>query len=165
LHNVFAGGLAREAESIVLSLRDEGIFVPAIRRLNVPVYLLGLHSGESSVHALRRRRRSVVKFRPHVIPGWVYHCNLAATPAARLAPGSPAVSWNVRHSLGSLAGETCLTRHGIRANRYLSGGVDALVYNSRLSRQQHEAFGFAAGRGQGIPNGFDTMALVPAVRA
>jgi glycosyltransferase involved in cell wall biosynthesis len=39
--------------------------------------------------------------------------------------------------------------------------VDGIVYNSCLSCQQHEDFGFAAGHAQIIPNGFDTDGLQP----
>jgi hypothetical protein len=66
------------------------------------------------------------------------------------------VASNIRHSLYSLADEKPLSRQVIRANRWASGDVDALLYNNRLAGQQHETFGFAAHRSQVIPNGFDT---------
>jgi glycosyltransferase involved in cell wall biosynthesis len=89
----------------------------------------------------------------------MYHGNLAASLAAGLALGQPALAWNVRHSLYDLASEKPLTRQVIRANRVLSRRPETIIYNSRLSREQHERFGFNARRGVVIPNGFDLNRL------
>jgi glycosyltransferase involved in cell wall biosynthesis len=105
----------------------------------------------------------VKKLRPDVIQGWMYHGNFAANVAGWLAPGRPIVAWNVRQSLYSLAEEKLLTSHVIKANRRLSARADAIVYNSHLSRRQHEAFGFSPDRGRVIPNGFDLEQFRPAV--
>jgi len=162
LYNVLAGGLAEQGDVAVLSLRDEGTYGQPIRDLGVPVYTLGIQRGLPSLSAIAHLRRLVLRLRPDVIQGWMYHGNLAASVAARMTPGSrPAVAWSVHHSLYSLAGEKPLTRQVIRVNRWASAGVDAIIYCSRLSREQHETFGFAAERGQVIPNGFDTERLTP----
>jgi glycosyltransferase involved in cell wall biosynthesis len=161
LYNVLAGGLA-EAEHFVLSLQGEGTYGSRIRALGVPVYTLDMLGGLPGPRALWRLRQVVRGVRPDIIQGWMYHGNLAASMAARMTPGlRPAVAWNVRHSLYSLAAEKRLTRQVIRANRWASAGADAIIYNSRLSRKQHEGFGIAASRGQVIPNGFDTDQLRP----
>lgn len=91
----------------------------------------------------------------------MYHGNLAASVAARMAHERPAVAWNVRHSLYGLATEKLFTRQVIRANRLLSGHADVILYHSRRSKEQHENFGFASGRGLVIANGFDTRSLRP----
>ncbi|WP_197039248.1 glycosyltransferase [Guyparkeria halophila] len=161
LFNVLSGGLARKYGGAVLSLQGEGVYGPRIRALGVPVYSLGMQKGLPSPLTIERLRRLVSQLRPDVIQGWMYHGNLAATLAARLAPGQPAVSWNIRHSLYSLSAEKPLTRQVIRANRWLSSGPGAIIYNSQLSRDQHEAFGFSGLQGQVIPNGFDTERLAP----
>jgi len=41
-------------------------------------------------------------------------------------------AWNILHSLYSLADEKPLLQQVIRANRWASGDVDALLYNNRL---------------------------------
>jgi glycosyltransferase involved in cell wall biosynthesis len=87
----------------------------------------------------------------------MYHGNLGASVAARLAPSSPGVAWNVRHSLDSLANEKPATRWVIRANRWLSKGPDRILYNSRVARLQHERFGFEPRRAELIPNGFQIV--------
>jgi glycosyltransferase involved in cell wall biosynthesis len=121
----------------------------------MPVYTLGMRSGLPSLSTLLKLRSLIRQLQPDVIQGWMYHGNLAAWLARRFAPGRPALAWNIRHSLYSLDAEKKLTQKVIKGNRRLSGSVDALLYNSRLSRQQHENFGFCADRGRVIPNGFD----------
>lgn len=161
LYNLLAGGLAKPERVAVLSLCDEGAFGPRIRALGVSVYSLGMQRGVPGPMAISRLRKVVRANRPDLIQGWMYHGNLAASLAGALAFGRPVVAWNVRQSLYSLKSEKLLTRQVIRGNRWLSGGVDALVYNSQLSRQQHEAFGLSGKRARVIPNGFDLDALRP----
>ncbi len=161
LYNLLAGGLAQRFDTVVLSLRDEGNIGQRIQELDVPVHVLGMRGGIPMPRTLARLRHLVCKLQPDAIQGWMYHGNLAASLAARLAPGKPALAWNIRHSLYELKAEKCLTRQIIRINRMLSGCTDAVIYNSRLSRTQHEAFGFEVARGQIIPNGFDLEVLKP----
>jgi glycosyltransferase involved in cell wall biosynthesis len=91
----------------------------------------------------------------------MYHGNLAASIASWLANGHPSVTWNIRHSLYSLGLEKPLTRQIIKTNRLLSNKADMIIYNSRLSRNQHEAMGFEGKSARMIPNGFDVMSLRP----
>lgn len=165
LYNLLSGGLAGRFDCAVLSLRDEGSTGAPIRALGVPVDTLGMRAGLPGALALLRLWRQVRAFRPDVIQGWMYHGNLAASLAARMAPGRPALAWNVRHSLYDLGHEKPLTRQVIRANRAASGCARAIIYNSHLSRGQHETFGFAGARGMVIPNGFDLGRLKPDPRA
>jgi glycosyltransferase involved in cell wall biosynthesis len=120
-----------------------------------------MRGGVPTPGAIARLRRVVTATRPDVIQGWMDHGNLAASLAARLVPGKPAVVWNVRHSLYELQAEKFLTRQVIRADRALSRRVDSIIYNSCLSRRQHEAFGFKDASGVVIPNGFDLARLAP----
>lgn len=161
LFNLLSGGLAAMHESAVLSLGGEGTWGPRLRSIDVPVACLHLRGPLPGPATLGRLRSVARDFGPDLIQGWMYHGNLAATVAGRMAPQRPAVAWNVRHSLYRLADEKFATRQVIRANRRLSAGTDAILYNSRRSREQHEAFGFAPARGRVIPNGFDTASLRP----
>lgn len=161
LFNLLAGGLADRVSPVVLSLQDYGTYGELIKAIGVPVHVLGIQNGFMAPGSIIRLRNLVRDVQPDVIQGWMYHGNLAASLAGWLAPGRPAVSWNIRHSLYSLADEKLLTRQVIRANQRLSSRVDAIVYNSSISRQQHEAFGFAKLHGQVISNGFDVKALRP----
>src|SRR5680860_1169921 len=78
---------------------------------------------------------------------------LAALLARFRANGRPALAWNVRHSLYDLAYEKPMMRQVIRTNRWLSPAPQAVLYNSRLSRKQHRAFGFSSRNARIIPNG------------
>lgn len=159
LYNLLSGGLARRFDCAVVSLCDAGTFGARIEALGVPVHALGMRSGLPRPSALTRLYHVIRKIYPDVVQGWMYHGNLAASVATQMALKRPALAWNVRQSLYGLAGEKPLTRQVIRANRWFSCGTDAVLYNSRISREQHESFGFARARGQVIPNGFDLKHL------
>jgi glycosyltransferase involved in cell wall biosynthesis len=161
LYTVLSGGLAARYEVAVISLRDEGSMGRPIRELGVPVHTLDMDVGLPAPKVLVHLRRIVHSLAPDVIQGWMYHGNLAANLAARFASDRPAVVWNVRHSLSHLKEEKLLTRQVIRANRFLSRGVDGIIYNSCLSRAQHARFGFDDRRARVIPNGFDLDRLRP----
>lgn len=161
LYNILTGGLAKQFDSVVVSLRDGGVYASRLRALGIPVYELGMRSGFPGPTTIARLRSLLQQHRPDLIQGWMYHGNLAASLAAILAPGQPAVAWNVRHSLYQLSAEKPLTRQVIRGNRLLSSSTHAILYNSRLSREQHETFGFTSTMGRVIANGFDTEALSP----
>ena len=161
LYNLLSGGLAERFDCAVLSLRDEGAFGEAIRALGVPVSILGIRRGLPGPGALFQFRHLVRTFQPNVIQGWMYHGNLAASMAARLLSGKPGLAWNVRQSLYDLKAEKSLTQIVIRINRACSEGTDAILYNSQVSREQHETFGFESARGSLIPNGFDLTRLCP----
>lgn len=161
LYALLSGGLAERFDCAVLSLSGDGKMGAPIRTLGVPVHTLDMRAGVPGPEALLRLRRHVRQLRPDAIQGWMYHGNLAASLAACLAPNRTALAWNVRQCLYDVCHEKPLTRQVIRANRMLSRRPDAIIYNSRLSREQHELFGFAADRGVVIPNGFDLTRLRP----
>lgn len=161
LNNIIEGGVSVRSESAVISLRDQGVYGDRLKQAGVSVYELGLKRALPTPAALARLRTVVKAYRPAIIQGWMYHGNVAASLAALMAPGRPAVAWNIRHSLYGLSREKPLTRQVIRLNRLLSGRADAIIYNSHMSREQHEAFGFDSPKGVVIPNGFNTEALTP----
>lgn len=161
LFNLLSGGLGSSQELAVLSLQDDGTVGSSIRQLGVPVFALGMQRGLPSLKNLNRLFQIVREIQPNVLQGWMYHGNIAASFASMMAQGNPAVSWNVRHSLYDLKVERPLTRQIIRGNRLFSGSADSIIYNSHLSKSQHEAFGFKDRRGLVIPNGFDLESLVP----
>lgn len=161
LYNILAGGLTREFDCAVLTLRDEGHMAAAIRYLDVPVHTLGLDFGLPRLTALLCLRELVREFRPDVIQGWMSHGNLAASLATRMMATRPLLSWNVRQSLYDLGKEKWLTQQVIRANRVVSGAADRIIYNSYVARDHHQSFGFANARSSVIPNGFDLIKLKP----
>ena len=161
LYRLLSGGLEKRFDNLVISLADEGVFGPLIRGMGIPVYALGMRRGLPSIRGVYKLRKVVTKFQPDVIQGWMYHGNLAAWLARHLASGLPGLAWNVRNGFYRLENEKPISRLVIRANRFLSGSPAAILYNSRLSRRQHETFGFRASCGRVIFNGFNVEQLAP----
>lgn len=159
LFNILQGGLLNGHTHSVISLSGMGSMGPQLETLGLPVYALGMRRGWPSFAGLKALRRIIRQRQPDVIQGWMYHGNLAATLAHSLATKRPALAWNIRHSLYDIADEKPMTRQVIRLNRFFSHAPDMLLYNSRLSRQQHERFGFSSKRAGIIPNGIDLRAF------
>jgi len=157
LYNLLHGGFVEHFNSHIISLNDEGTMGPQIRALGVPVTTLNMHGGRPSFSSLIKLRRVVREFQPDLIQGWMYHGNLAASLAQYFSVGRPVLAWNIRHSLYDLGHEKPMTRQVIRANRFFSSAPDSLLYNSFLSRTQHEGFGFSPLNGRVIPNGIDVQ--------
>jgi len=157
LYNLLYGGLADHFNCHVISLSDEGMMGPQIEALGVPLYILRMRAGRPSFCGFGMLRRVVGEFQPDIVQGWMYHGNLMANLARILAPERPVLAWNIRQSLYDFGREKLMTRQIIRANRFLSSAPDVLLYNSQISRKQHEDFGFALQHGYIIPNGIDVQ--------
>lgn len=151
----------RSCDFSVVSLLDAGTQGPLLRDLGVPVEALRVRRLLALPAVPLRMRRCVRRFRPDVIQGWMYHGNLAATLARRLAGSHARLFWGIRQTFYGMAHERPLTRLVIRANAALSSAPERIVYNSSLSRAQHAAAGFKDGRGIVIPNGFDIELFRP----
>ena len=139
----------------VICLGAGGKTARSIRELDVPVTKLNMQNGMVPFVGLRKLFRLVRSVRPDVIQGWMYHGNLIAFLAAKVAPGDPALVWNVRHSLYDFRFEKLATQMIIFLNRLLSAQPDVLLYNSQKSKSQHENKGFSSMNGRVIPNGID----------
>ena len=155
LYNLLQGGLDTKFDSHVISLTDMGTFGAQIKALGVSVTTLDMPAGRPTLAGLLKLRSVIKSLKPNLIQGWMYHGNLAATLARSMCSERSILVWNIRQSLYQLSNDKLLTRQVIRANRFFSKAPDALLYNSHLSRQQHEAFGFMARNGRVIPNGID----------
>lgn len=151
----------RECDFTVVSLLDAGTQGAALRAMGVPVHELRMKQSWRLLALLLRLRQIVRQVDPDVIQGWMYHGNVAATIARRLAGSTARLFWGVRQTYYGIKMERPLTRLVIRASAALSGTPEAVIYNSRLSLQQHQEAGFVAERGVVIPNGFDTVRFRP----
>ncbi|NNF40574.1 MAG: glycosyltransferase [Woeseiaceae bacterium] len=161
LYNLLGGGLSDRFDSHVISLRGAGAVGPQISALGVPVTALNMGGVSSTVAAMRTLYRATRDARPQLVQGWMYHGNLAATAARKVAKGRVALAWNIRHSLYQLDHEKPMTQRVIRLNRRFSPSANTILFNSQLSREQHEDFGFAMPRGRVIPNGIDLQRFFP----
>ena len=159
LYNLLHGGLINCFDNHVVSLSDEGTMGSQIEALGVSITTLEMRRGRPSLAGLLKLRTAIKVLQPDLIQGWMYHGNLAGSLARTFASGHPVLAWNIRHSLSDLAHEKPMTRQVIRANRFFSSAPDILLYNSHLSRNQHEDFGFASLNGRVIPNGIDVKSF------
>ena len=156
LYNLLKGGLADRFDNCVISLRDKGPTGVKISLLGVPVIALNMHVKMLPLAGLVKLIQIIRDFSPDLIQGWMYHGNLIGSFARIVAPGNPALVWNVRHSLSDISQEKITTQQVIRINRWFSFGADVVLYNSHRSREQHEVFGFSRVGARVIPNGIDT---------
>ena len=155
LYNLLRGGLGEHCENYVISLRDEGPVSEKIRELGIYVIHLGVKFYPFSIFALKRFYSLMRKINPDVIQGWMYHGNLAATYGWKRMDKTPTLIWNIRHSLDGFAGMGLKTRGIVRLGRVFSRSPRKIIYNSRVSRERHEVYGFATRKGLIIPNGID----------
>jgi len=147
--------------SMVVSLRERGINAARIERAGVPLVCLDMSPSRPTLGGLAQLVRVIREFRPSVVQGWMYHGNMAALFATRLARLRTPVVWNVRASLTSLANEATGTYAVIRGGALLSRRTAGIIYNSSVSAVQHERIGFAAARSKIIVNGFDDREFRP----
>jgi glycosyltransferase involved in cell wall biosynthesis len=143
----------------VVSLLDRGTQAEPLEALGAGVDALRI-DGPSGLLALPLGLARIVRaWAPDVIQGWMYHGNLAATLACRLGAANARLYWGIRQTLYSMSNERPLTRLVIRANAALAHGPQAVIFNSRVSAEQHAAAGFRPKRTLVIPNGFDLAQL------
>lgn len=147
-------------EQSVVALRGGGVLGARVREAGVPLHEGGMRAGRvPGPGDLRWLRRTLRGIAPRVVQGWMYHGNVAATITR---PRRVPVLWNVRQTLYEPRRERPLTRATIHVSAWLSAMPRAIVYNSTLSAEQHEALGYRRDRRRIIPNGFDTRVFSPA---
>jgi glycosyltransferase involved in cell wall biosynthesis len=103
----------------------------------------------------------VHRFAPDLIQGWMYHGNVIASFAAAWSARQVPVIWNIQQSLYDISMERWLTAMVIRMGKPLSRGTARIIYNSRTSAKQHEAFGYAPGKTLVIATGYDCSVFHP----
>lgn len=155
LLRLIKSGLGGKYNSYVISLLDEGVVGQELRQIGIPVSALGLRNIGAFFAGIKRLRTEIRKLNPGIIQGWMYHGNFAAIIASKFAASHVVTVWNIRHSLYDLKLEKSATQKIIIANKLLSAKPDSIIYNSLISKKQHEGFGFASIKGRVIPNGVD----------
>jgi len=154
-----------EFTTLVISLLPDGSLACRVRDLGITVASLGVRRRFPSPLSSVRLRRILRAFDPDLIQGWMYHGNLAAWLGGHLLPRKIPIAWSVRQSLYNLRRERRGTRLAIRAGAWLAGSVNGVIYNSELSRRQHEALGYPTSRSLVIANGFDLSVYHPSSEA
>jgi len=156
LYRLLKSHRSHKIKSSVISLTGKGTVGKKIQAIGVPVYVIEAKPGKVlTVRNLFSLLRILREVKPEIIQGWMYHGNLAATIIALFSFPPIPVYWNIRQSLNSLSDERPLTKNVIKLGAILSRLPKGIIYNSRLSIEQHERIGFSPKRRYFIPNGFD----------
>lgn len=150
---------ARGLPQHVVSLTRGGENAEALAAAGVTVHVLapgGLAGAAASLLSLSRLIR---RLRPAVIQGWLYHGDLFAALAHRLAgaPRGSLLAWGWRNS------DIDHARYGrlLRIGRALSGWPGLVVSNSQAGADFHCGLGYRPRRLAVIPNGIDTVRFRP----
>lgn len=156
LFNLIQGGLKTHCQNVVVSLTGGGKYESLLGEEGVPVHSLGMKRGWPSLNALLRLKKIIKMHKPDLIQGWMYHGNLLSELARFLGYANSPVVWTVRQCLYDIKDEKKLTQLVILITRLLSKRVSSIIFNSSLSKMQHEGIGFSSLNSVVIPNGFDT---------
>lgn len=155
LMNLLSGGLAGNLNRVI-SLGDIGPVGCRIQETGVSITSLGMGRGRPTLSGLSMLKKTIQEHPADILQGWMYHGNLAALFARKYSKNNPALFWNIRQSLYDLSKEKWLTRQVIRLHRRFSDSPSGVIYNSMLSKQQHERFGIDPHQSIVIPNGINT---------
>jgi glycosyltransferase involved in cell wall biosynthesis len=121
----------------------------------IPVRSLGMQPRLRAAAGLVRLAGVLRSFKPHLVQGWMYHGNLAASVGAALAHQRTPVLWNVRGTLPLQANwRSSLV---IKVTGRLARFPSRIINNSITSAEQHErVLGYPMSARAIMPNGFDT---------
>ena len=145
----------------VVCLSAGGPLAEALRAIDIPPIILGRARGGFLVSGMQQLVKALRAIRPHIVHGWMYHGNFAATLAAGMLDDAPKLLWNVRMAGDDLRTEKRLTRLLVHVCAPLASRAACIVTNSRRSALTHAVrFGYR-GRWRVIPNGFDTEVFSP----
>jgi glycosyltransferase involved in cell wall biosynthesis len=157
------GGLQSHGiNSHVVNLGCEAPIEIQFRRQGIPVSSLGLRA--SLTDAIRggcKIASLIDEIRPDVVQAWMYHANAVTLLALFRSHHKPPVAWNIRRGLDDFSERSLKTRTVVRGNALMSRLPDRIIYCSRESRTQHEAFGFHKSSSCVLENGFDTHRFIP----
>ncbi len=151
----------RAVANQIITLMPGGPFEQPLTAQGVPLESLQMRRGGLHPRALGQLADRLRHHRPDVIVSWMYHANLVAGLAARWAGGIPVV-WNIRHTHLDRQRSKRATRWVARLGGWLSSSLPRrIVYVAEASQRHHQAHGYAADRGEFIPNGFDVEQFRP----
>lgn len=152
-------------EQSVVSLRGEGVMSARVRAASAQLTHLNMAPRLPNPLALLRLCNVIRRTGPHVVQSWMYHANAAASICVRIRSQQTPVIWGIRASLHALHDYPLTARTGIRLGRVLSERPWGIIYNSKVAREQHTYFGYAARNARTIPNGIDCAKFVPDAHA
>ncbi len=150
---------ARGLPQHVVSLATRGHYAEALENNGIEVTALGITSLSSVPWALARLTGIVNRWSPKIIHGWMYHGNVMAALAHRVARGSSSrrLLWNLRASNMDEERYGSILRWSARLSRW----PDCIIANSESGAACHKSRGFEASRMVVIENGIDSAMFRP----
>jgi glycosyltransferase involved in cell wall biosynthesis len=144
-------------EQHVVSLTGHGVAADRLHAAGIPVSLLDVRGVLKAPLAIRRLSRLIRSFEPDSIQGWMYHGDLFAALASKLAgDGRSRLHWGIRCSDMNLNDYAPQLRLAVKACSMLSSYPDTIVANSESGVRVHAAAGYTPRAWSVIPNGIDT---------
>lgn len=128
--------------------------------IGIPVLNIDLASFRG-LKGLLAFRRSVKKFKPDIIQGWMSHGNLVSHLASLFFCKRVPVISGIRRSLESLSDDKWTTLAAIRIDAWFSRFSSRVIYASLRAARLHEEYGYLHAKSLVIPNGFDTTEFAP----
>lgn len=145
----------------VFSLTSLGEIGPRIQSLGIPVEAMGMKRRVPhpvAVAALARRLRET---KTDLVHTWMYHADLLGSLAARMA-GVRTIAWCIRNTDLDRDKSKLSTRLVVRVNAIVSRWLpNGILCCAEATRDVHVALGYAAGKMEVIPNGFDLARFRP----
>ena len=164
LHQVTSRMDASQFENEVICMIEPGPMAARLEASGVRVRSLRMKRGSVHPFQVLRLARWIRESRPNIVQTWMYHADLLGGIAARVA-GKPVV-WGIHHTNLEPGQNKRLTIWTARVCAWLSGRLPSrIVCCSEASRVAHAQFGYAAGKMDVIPNGFDLRAFYPDAEA
>jgi glycosyltransferase involved in cell wall biosynthesis len=144
-------------EQHVVSLTGHGVAADRLHAAGIPVSLLDVRGVLKAPLAIRRLSRLIRSFEPDSIQGWMYHGDLFAALARKLAgDGRSRLHWGIRCSDMNLNDYSRQLRLAVKACAMLSSYPDTVVANSEAGVRVHAAGGYTPRAWRVIANGIDT---------
>lgn len=145
----------------VISLTTEGEIGSRLAELNIPVFVLNMHSAKSRTVCLFKMVKIIKRLNPSVVQTWMYHADLVGGIAARLA-GVEHIVWCIRNSNLSKTATKLTTLMVVKLCAYCSRWLpEQIISCSRRAMDIHVEVGYAVSKMLVIPNGFDLHCFGP----
>lgn len=143
----------------VVSVSGRGDYADELEASGIGVTALDVRSLIGAPVGLLRLVKLVRDAAPEVIQGWMYHGDLFAALAHKMAAGQKSrhLFWNLRASNTDEGGYGRI----VWGNAWLSRWPDMVIANSRAGLDFHQACGYRPRRADVIPNGIDVDCFRP----
>lgn len=163
LFNLIKTSLSNTYKCSVITLKSGGLNESRLKAIGINVYSINMKSGSLTINSIIRFYNLCRKLKPDFLQGWMYHGNFFVLLYKLFFLKNIPILWNIRASLYNIKNEKINTRIIIYILKFFSKRIDKIIYNSKISLQQHIKFGFYNKNSLIIPNGFDLNIWQPNV--